>query len=147
MNMSDKLQSSSVPKHPRLHWQEQDLIKILFCTIVVRVDSINRAGWTLGEFAQLHSLWGCTNGRLYWASEMMLPPPDLFHLIGAIMNPKGLVSKRDYYLFQEIHPDDFSHDDPEYRLLGPVPKARDIPWLDSRVDRHGTQWVWWKKGA
>ncbi len=136
---------SPVKKQPSsIQYVEMDRIPIRFCTIFIHLPSLNREVGLLKDFGRKHAGWGATNGRIWWMTEMMSPPHQLLTLIGEFLDPNGLIRYRDYVLLEEqnINPNLKEN----YPLLNkPVAGTEAVPWLESRVDASGEQWVWWKK--
>ncbi len=127
-----------------IQYVEKDRIPIRFWTLFIHLPSLNREVGLLKDFGHKHAGWGATNGRIWWMTEMMSPPAHLLTLMGEFLNPNGLIRYYDYVLLEEqnINPN-LPVNSP--LLNKPVAGTEAVPWLESRVDASGEQWVWWKK--
>jgi hypothetical protein len=126
-------------KHSSVTYLDQERLRIVFFSIVVKVQSINQVYGPLKDFVRRHKLHGVTNGRVLVISEMMIPGAYLLNLAESILKPIGLGYGKDFVFVVE---QPLQGVEGTNELLGyEIPECRDIPWLGSIISKQGN-FVW-----
>ncbi len=129
----------------KVWYEDTEKLKIVFTTLVISVDSINRVFGPLNQFAKQFTLTGYTNGKLFLMAEMMSNPIELERLIVNHLEPMGMVYGKDMQ---------FTYDQPSYDVIDAVypdmnkelPECKSISWLGSEISSTGCN-VWLIKNA
>lgn len=119
---------------------EEEQLKIVFTTLVIRVKSINKYFGSLHDFCSTYKISGLSNGKLFALADMMQPSGYLNAIIDEQLIPLGFTYKEDCVIlyeqltegverYKEQH-HDYAH-----------PETYDIKWLGSLVTRKGN-FVW-----
>ncbi|APG61008.1 hypothetical protein [Christiangramia salexigens] len=125
-----------------LHYEDKEILKVSFSTLIIRVESLNEKYSSLARFAEASKLWGVTNGKIYCMSEMMMPPPDIERIIEEILHPIDMIHKEDFAFVYEYLLGDCEIS--QKMLDKPIPGIEDISWLGSKVNYLGN-YIWYKK--
>ncbi|MBT8194986.1 MAG: hypothetical protein KJO64_01060 [Bacteroidia bacterium] len=129
-------------KHDYLSYEDREVLKISFATLIIKVDSLNEKYGSLSRFAEACQLWGVTNGKIYCLSEMMMPPPSIDRIIEDILFPMGMIHKEDFAFAYEYMLGDCEIS--KQQVDKPIPAIKDITWLGSKVNYQGN-FVWYKE--
>lgn len=107
-----------------------DLFKVVFFTIIIRSDSINKyiKGGTK-QFNSFDEVFGFTNGRIHIMNEMRNYPFLIQELVDEVLTPRGFREKIDYVMGLS-----YFHSKAEFGK--PVSWCL-VPWLDSIVTPMG----------
>jgi hypothetical protein len=124
-----------------LHFEDREILKISFSTLIIRVERLNEKYGSLARFAEACNLWGATNGKLYCLSEMMMPPPSINRIIDDLLHPMGMIHKEDFAFAYEYLLGDCIIS--RQRVNQPIPGIEDILWLGSKVNYQGN-FIWYK---
>ncbi|AVR45063.1 hypothetical protein C7S20_07155 [Christiangramia fulva] len=117
--------------HKYLSFEDREVMKISFSTLIIRVESLNEKYGSLSRFAEACRLWGVTNGKIYFLSEMMMPPPSINKIIDEILLPIGMEHKVDFAFAFEYMLGDCEIS--RQQVGKPIPGIKDITWLGSEV--------------
>lgn len=131
-----------IVQHDYLSFEDKEVLKISFATLIIRVQSLNEKYGSLSRFADACKLWGVTNGKIYCLSEMMMPAPAIDRIINDILHPMGMVHKLDFAFTYEYLLGDCEIS--RQQLGQPVPGIKDITWLGSKVNYKGN-FIWYKE--
>ena len=78
---------------------DDDKISVIFLSIVLRVDSINKLfPGGLKEFMKSELIHGECNGRLFTFSEMQSVPHHIQNVYEQLLEPNGFIHKKDFVL-------------------------------------------------
>jgi hypothetical protein len=122
-----------------LEYEDKEVLKISFSTLIIRVESLNQKYGSLARFAEASNLWGVTNGKIYILSEMMMPPPSIDKIIEELLHPMGMVHEEDFAFTYEylLGKCEISRQ----RVNKPIPAIENISWLGSKVNYDGN-FIW-----
>ena len=124
-------------------YADSDILKVVFGSMVLKVESINKNYGKLKNFVNQYDLWGITNGKLLIMSVMHDPPFQLMEFAERELLPLGFKEKEDFAFVSEslvygVH----------YTVTGDLfrenPCCRDLPWLGSIIKEKGN-FVWLRK--
>lgn len=118
-------------------------ISIVHSVLIIRVPALTYyTGMTEDEFAEKHSLWGLTNGEIWFMAEMVFPWDHLEHVAFNILTEYGLKENIDWVLTYErnCYLDPFESG----YLYRDLPELQGLDWIDSIITETGN-WVWYKE--
>lgn len=127
-----------------LNYEDKEILKISFATLIIRVESLNEKYGSLSRFADACKLWGVTNGKIYILSEMMMPPPDIDRIIDEILLPLDMQHEKDFAFAFEYMLGDCEIS--RQMVNKPIPGIEKISWLGSKVNYSGN-FVWYKNDS
>ena len=127
----------------RIDFLKNDVLKISFSTLIIRVQSIVEKFGALEDFAEKFDLYGVSNGKLLLMTEMMEPPNDLIQKVETCLLPSSFQEKEDFIIAYEQMPYGIK------RESSPLPNSehpacREIKWLSSIIHPEGN-YVWLKE--
>ncbi len=125
-----------------LNYEDKEVLKVSFATLIIKVESLNDKYGSLARFAESCQLWGATNGKIYYLSEMMMPPPSIDRIIDEILLPMGMIHEEDFAFVYEYMLGDCEIS--RQRLNRPIPGIENISWLGSIVNYQGN-FLWFKE--
>lgn len=129
-----------------LDFHEEDEVKLVFVSLIVNVESINRVFGELQDFAQEYQIEGYTNGKLFMICDMMCPSEEIGQVVVNCLRPLGLKERTDFVVAEEVMVNspgadpvgvDISYWNQEH------PQLRHLDWLGSICLSDGN-WIWHK---
>lgn len=127
-------------------YQDKEKLKISLSTLIFNVASINSKYGRLSEFVKQFELYGVTNGKLYFLSEMTDPPCYLYSLLEKRLAIFNFKNKLDYVFAYEQLTHGVDRIDAlasESNINKPIPECEDVEWLESWICEDGN-FIWFK---
>ena len=113
---------------------DDDKISIVFLSIVIRVDSINKLyPGGLKEFIKHELIYGVCNGRLFIFSEMMSEPNHIAIVYDQLLKPNGFIKNNDFVIGLDERFDE--------KRRGKPLEWCNVRWLKSEITPNGN-FVW-----
>lgn len=122
---------------------DQDLQKIVFSTLVIKVSSIVKKFGSIAEFSIKHKFSGVTNGNLLMTAEMNSPPYRLEEFSAEVLIPNGFIHKQDYVFIEEMLTQGVRGEVSE-SINEPHPECNDVKWLESVIVPNGN-YIWFSE--
>lgn len=119
---------------------DREKLKVVFSTLIIRVDSICKYFGSLKSFLDSRCNFGVTNGKLMLMYEMNSPPHNLIEFAEDVLMPPGMRVEKDFTFANDQLVYTLVDEAPEHHIH-PMPECKDIPWLGSVVSRKGC-FVW-----
>ena len=125
-----------------LEYRDEDQINIVFSTLIINVESLNKKKILLENFGSNYNCNCVTNGKLLFFSEMNQPSMMLNEIVSDLLTPLNLILNEDYAIGCEqliygagnrITP----------LLNESLPELEDVKWLGSKITYEGN-FVWKK---
>jgi hypothetical protein len=82
-----------------VHYEDSEYLKPAGSTLVVRVDSINKAYGDVATFTEKFKLGGVTNGKLFCIAFMTSVSDSIFNLEDQLLTSVGMKFEEDYIYF------------------------------------------------
>lgn len=125
----------------QLNVTEDEEIKLIFTSLIINIQSINKYYGGLQDFVQEYQINGYTNGKLFLITDMIDPSSDINHLIKNCLVPLGMRNAVDFVLAEEVNIDSSDGRPPYWHREHP--QLIHIDWLGSICLEDGN-WIWHK---
>lgn len=129
-------------QNPNITFNDSDYLTIVYSSLVINVESINKKYGVLYDFLNEFNLGGETNGKLFITAQMMDPPDELINIINKTLKPLGFEEKKDYLLCYEYLVEGVRGSISPL-LNKEIPECMDVDWLGSVIRLNGN-FVWHK---
>jgi hypothetical protein len=126
----------------RIHYTDQESLKVTFSYLIFKVESINNKFGPLSSFVKRYKLYGETNGKLYVLSEMVEPHDSL----STIVNTKLVnlnFKKYDDFVFGNEQLTATVKGKRSALLDKDIPSLKDVKWVGSVITESGN-FVWYR---
>lgn len=120
-----------------IEYVDEEKMQISFSSFVFNVKNINEKFGYLTSFAEKFDLYGETNGKLFYLSEMAEPSQVLYRRMKKYFRSLDFTKGEDYFYI-------IKHPLSEINLEHP--SCVDIPWLGSEITSEGN-FLWFKDPA
>lgn len=126
-----------------IHYQDTDILKIVFSALVIKVSSIEKQFESIDNFAKKYGFHGVTNGVLLATSEMCSPPFRLEAFVQEVFIPNGLQPIEDFVFIDELLSSTAKDLKNVINLdFQPHPDCEKINWLQSLILSNGN-FIWY----
>lgn len=125
-----------------IEYRDEEQIDIVFSTLIINVDSLNKKGILLENFGKNLNHNCVTNGKLLFFSEMNQPQIMLEEIINELLTPLDLKFGDDYAIgYEQLI---YGVGNTITPLLNKeLPELEEINWLNSKITYKGN-FVWKK---
>jgi hypothetical protein len=127
-------EGSLVHDFGKITYVDKEKLKVVFSSMIIRVDSICKYFGSLKSFLESHPRFGVTNGKLLVMAEMNCPPHYLIEFAEDVLMPSGMRVLKDFTFANDQLVYALVDEAPEHHIH-PIPECEDIPWLGSVVSR------------
>ena len=124
-------------------YNDSDLQKIVFSTLVIKVSSIVERFGSILEFSTKHNFSGVTNGTLLMTTEMSFPPFGLEDFTHKVLIPDGFINELDYVFIEEILTHGVKGEVSEL-INEPHPECKEVKWVESVIVPDGN-YIWFSE--
>ena len=124
-------------------YNDSDLQKIVFSSIIIKVSSVVKKFGSIAEFSIKHNFSGVTNGNLLITAEMNSPPYRLEEFVEKVLFLNGFINKLDFVFIEEMLTQGVKGEVSEL-INKPHPHCNNINWLESIIVRDGN-FIWFSK--
>lgn len=125
-----------------LEYRDEDQINIVFSTLIINVESLNKKKILLENFGSNHNYNCVTNGKLLFFSEMNQPSMMLNEIVSDLLTPLNLILNEDYAIgYEQLIYGAGNRITP--LLNKALPELEDVKWLGSIITYEGN-FVWKK---
>ena len=125
-----------------IEYNDSDILKLVFSTLVIKVSSIVKKFDSVKEFADRYNFYAETNGTLLIKSEMCSPPFRLEAFSVDVLVANGLKPKEDFVFLEEMLTRSVNWGFSEY-INKPHPHCKDIDWLQSIIILDKGNFIWY----
>jgi len=119
---------------------DQDILNIVFSSLVIKVSSIVKEFESIENFAKKHDFQGMTNGVILVSAEMNSPPYRLEEFAEKVLTANGFINELDFVFIEEMLTKGAGGLVSEL-INEPNPHCKNINWLQSIIVRDGN-FVW-----
>ena len=126
-------------RHSSIVYLDQEKLRIVFCSLVIRVKSVNEFYGTLKDFVRVNKLHAKTNGKILIMSEMFFPPIYLTDIHRFLLEPMGLKYGRDFLLILEKPCGNKDRTDSSFNIQ--MRETKESNWLKS-IETNAGCFVW-----
>jgi hypothetical protein len=111
-------------------YNDDEILEAVCSTLVVRVDSINKAFGSVAKFCEDYNLQGVTNGKLWMTSVMFSLYDSIFEVERNLLEGFNLKEGEDFIYFQDelFYGVKYRLNENAYKEL---PATKNINWLKS----------------
>jgi hypothetical protein len=125
-----------------LEYRDEDQINIVFSTLIINVESLNKKKILLENFGSNYNYNCVTNGKLLFFSEMNQSSMMLNEIISDLLTPLNLILNEDYAIgYEQLIYGAGNRITP--LLNKSLPELEDVKWLGSKITYEGN-FVWKK---
>ena len=125
-----------------LEYRDEDQINIVFSTLIINVESLNKKKILLENFDSNHNYNCVTNGKLLFFSEMNQQSMMLNEIVSDLLTPLNLILNEDYAIgYEQLIYGAGNRITP--LLNKALPELEDVKWLGSIITYEGN-FVWKK---
>lgn len=122
---------------------DQDIQKIVFSTLVIKVSSIIEKFGSIDKFSKQHNFSGVTNGNILMTAEMSSPPFRLEEFAQKVLIANGLELQKDFLFIEEMLTQGAKGEISEF-INEPHPECNEVKWLESVIVSSGN-YIWFSE--
>lgn len=122
---------------------DQDIQKIVFSTLVIKVSSIIEKFGSIDKFSKQHNFSGVTNGTIVMTAEMSSPPFQLEEFAQKVLIANGLELQIDFLFIEEMLTQGAIGEISEF-INEPHPECNKVKWLESVIVSSGN-YIWFSE--
>lgn len=126
---------------PVIKFVEDRMIRLEFCSLIIRVSSIRKHFSDVDDFFSEHGRFGISNGEILLMKEMNSPPHFLIEYAQNVLSPLGFKEKEDFIFAEEIM---YCENEKDSNKPVPHPSCEGISWLTISITPSGN-FAWEKK--
>jgi hypothetical protein len=123
-----------------IDYNDFDIQKIVFSTLVIKVSSIVERFGSIEKFSIDHNFSGVTNGAILMTAEMNSPPFELIAYTEEVLIPNGLKEQEDFVFIEEMLTQGVRGEVSEL-INEPHPHCNEVKWLQSVIISDGN-FIW-----
>jgi hypothetical protein len=123
-----------------ISYDDSDIQKIVFSTLVIKVSSIVERFGSIEKFSVDHNFSGVTNGKILMTAEMNSPPFELIAYTEEVLIPNGLKEQEDFIFLEEMLTQGATGEK-IYYINEPHPHCNEVKWLQSVIISDGN-FIW-----
>lgn len=122
---------------------DQDIQKIVFSTLVIKVSTVVEKFGSIEKFSTQHNFSGVTNGTIVMTAEMSSPPFQLEEFAQKVLIANGLELQKDFLLIEEMLTQGARGEVSEL-INEPHPECNEVKWLESVIVSSGN-YIWFSE--
>ena len=126
-----------------ISYNDFDIQKIVFSTLVIKVSSIVERFGSIEKFCKDHNFSGVTNGAVLMTAEMNSPPFELIAYSEEVLIPNGLKEQVDFVFIEEMLTQGVRGEVSEL-INEPHPQCNQVEWLQSVIVSDGN-FIWFSR--
>lgn len=119
---------------------DQDIQKIIFSTLVIKVSSVVEKFGSIDKFSTQHNFSGVTNGTIVMTAEMSSPAFRLEEFAQKVLIANGLELQKDFLFIEEMLTQGARGEVSEL-INEPHPECNEVKWLESVIVSSGN-YIW-----